>query len=174
MSAATTTNSTTNTTDVQHSSTSNTNVGTSEGPNIIQLRDNQRSPHPSDTTNNTTTNTRAVDRRHSIFPDPRGSVVDEEDDIELHTSIPSSFSPAEPVQQHNIEQLVLLPPFGEPPPPYPGLPRSLTAHLRQTDETVRRSQPGRQQLFLNSTQTRVTANMTMSNHSSNIPIAVSK
>ena len=66
-----------------------------------------------------------ISESNSVISDPRGSVVDS-NDIENHT-----YTATEQTSQ------LIQYPHQDLPPPYPGLPRSLTSHLRQRDEISR-------------------------------------
>ncbi len=152
------------------------NVTSSESSANIDIQsrnDLQRSPQPTNvSTNNPASG--VTSRRHSIFPDPRGSVIDE-DDIQTQLSTPSP--PVQSTQRINRNQVMPRPNYGEPPPPYPGFSRSHTAHLRLTDDIIgSQSDQTRQSMLSNTRQTgAVSANMeTADIQITNIPTAVSE
>ena len=112
-------------------------------------------------------NTMIPVRRNSIFPDPRGSVIEDEEEMHVSTS---SAAASPPPNQNETFELRTQP--QEAPPPYPGLPRSLTAHLRQRDDISRYQHSSAQSVF-NQNQIGLTNERARVNVPRHIPSVVS-
>ena len=82
--------------------------------------------HTSDiATNGVQSGINGISESNSVISDPRGSAVDS-NDTENYTLTATEQISQQPQYPHQ-----------DLPPPYPGLPRSLTSHLRQRDEISR-------------------------------------